>query len=159
MVVQAGAAEDLLDRDPGAAKAPLASVQETGRQAVTELSRMLGLLRGDRAEPTLRPQPGTAQLAELVRHMGEIGLPAEVAVDGQPRPLPPAVELTLYRVVQEALTNALKHASPTTARVALRYAKSIVEVDVQNTGAQRLAELRSECWRSAGIPTCTSRRS
>ena len=58
MVVRAGAAEDLLDRDPGAAKAPLASVQETGRQAVTELSRMLGLLRGDRAEPTLRPQAG-----------------------------------------------------------------------------------------------------
>ena len=134
MVVQAGAAEDLLDRDPDKARAPLALVQVTGQQAVTELSRMLGLLRDSSSSPDLVPQPGTAELAELARHMTEIGLPVELSVHGTPRPLPPGHALTVYRIVQEALTNSLKHASPTTATVALRYDDQSVEVDVRDTG-------------------------
>jgi len=134
MVIQAGAAEDLLDRDPDNARTPLALVQETGRQAVGELSRMLGLLRGSADSPDLGPQPGTADLAELVRHMTEIGLPVELSVYGTPRPLPPGHALTLYRIVQEALTNSLKHAAPTTATVALRYGDQSVEADVCDTG-------------------------
>ena len=134
MVVQAGAAEDLLDRDPSKARAPLRSVQETGRQAVAELGRMLGLLRGEGAQLALKPQPGTADLAELVDHMAGIGLPVELTVEGVARPLPPGVELTVYRVVQEALTNALKHAAPTTARVALHYDDQAVRVSVLDTG-------------------------
>jgi signal transduction histidine kinase len=99
-----------------------------------ELSRMLGLLRDSSSSPDLVPQPGTAELAELVRHMTEIGLPVELSVHGTPRPLPPGHALTVYRIVQEALTNSLKHASPTTATVALRYDDQSVEVDVRDTG-------------------------
>lgn len=134
MVVQAGAAEDLLDRDPAKARAPLHSVQETGRQAVAELHRMLGLLRGDGARPALAPQPGTADLAELTGHMAAIGLPVELTVEGLERPLPPGVDLAVYRIVQEALTNALKHAAPTTAHVVLHYDEHSVRVSVHDTG-------------------------
>ncbi|MGW5668936.1 sensor histidine kinase [Micromonospora sp. NPDC003776] len=134
MVVQAGAAEDLLDRDPQKARAPLRSVQETGRHAVGELGRMLGLLRGDRAQLALKPQPSTADLAELVDHMAEIGLPVKLSVEGEARPLPPGVELTVYRVVQEALTNALKHAAPTTVHVRLHYDDQSVVVNVRDAG-------------------------
>jgi signal transduction histidine kinase len=134
MVVQAGAAEDLLDRDPARARAPLRSVQETGRQAVGELHRMLGLLRGEGARPALAPQPGTADLAELTGHMAAVGLPVELTVEGPERPLPPGVDLAVYRIVQEALTNALKHAAPTTARVVLRYDERSVRVSVHDTG-------------------------
>src|SRR5689334_19704194 len=134
MVVQAGAAEDLLDRDPQKARTPLRSVQETGRQAVGELGRMLGLLRGQRAELALKPQPGMTDLAELVDHMADIGLPVQLTVEGAARPLPPGVELTVYRVVQEALTNALKHAAPTTAHVGLRYDDQSVRVSVRDAG-------------------------
>ncbi|WP_240942552.1 sensor histidine kinase [Planosporangium thailandense] len=134
MVVQAGAAEDLLDRDPQQARAPLQSIQDTGRQAVGELRRMLGLLRGERARLALKPQPGTADLADLVDHMAEIGLPVELTVEGSARPLPPGVDLTVYRIVQEALTNALKHAAPTTAHVVLHYDDQSVRVSVRDTG-------------------------
>jgi signal transduction histidine kinase len=134
MVVQAGAAEDLLDRDPGSARAPLSSVQETGRQAVGELSRMLGLLRADRAGPALAPQPGTADLADLVEHMARIGLPVDLTVEGPARPLPPGLDLAVYRIVQEALTNALKHAAPTVARVTLHYDDQGVRVTVRDGG-------------------------
>ena len=97
MVVQAGAAEDLLDRDPGRARAPLRSVQDTGQQAVAELGRMLGLLRADGGRQSLAPQPGIAQLTELAEHMAGTGLPVEFSVQGSrtllparrgPRPLP-----------------------------------------------------------------------
>ncbi|MFU8854162.1 sensor histidine kinase [Micromonospora sp. SL1-18] len=134
MVVQAGAAEDLLDRDPQQARAPLQSVQDTGRQAVGELRRMLGLLRGEQARLALKPQPGTADLGDLVDHMAEIGLPVELTVEGTARPLPPGVDLTVYRIVQEALTNALKHAAPTTAHVVLHYDEQSVRVSVRDTG-------------------------
>jgi signal transduction histidine kinase len=134
MVVQAGAAEDLLDRNPELARPPLRAVQETGRQAVAELGRMLGLLRGQQAELALKPQPGTTQLGELAEHMTEIGLPVVLQVEGTPRPLPPGIELTLYRVAQEALTNTLKHAGPATARVVLRYGEHAVDLGVLDNG-------------------------
>lgn len=134
MVVQAGAAEDLLDRNPPQARPALRSVQETGGQAVAELSRMLGLLRGEQAELALRPQPGTAQLRELAEGMRETGLPVAFQVQGTPRPLAPGVELTVYRVAQEALTNALKHAGPTRTQVVLRYGEHTVDLEVLDDG-------------------------
>lgn len=134
MVVQAGAAEDLLDREPSRARVPLRAVQETGRQAVGELGRMLGLLREDSARLALAPQPGTADLEDLVAQVVRVGLPVEYVVAGTPRELPPGVDLTVYRVVQEALTNALKHAAPTTVRVELRFEEQSVAVSVRDTG-------------------------
>jgi signal transduction histidine kinase len=134
MVVQAGAAEDLLIRDPAQARASLRSVQDSGRQAVVELQRMLGLLRGDGAALALKPQPGTDQLPDLVDHMNEVGLPVVLTIEGTPRRLPAGTELTVYRIAQEALTNTLKHAGIATARIMLRYTDHDIELEIVDNG-------------------------
>jgi signal transduction histidine kinase len=137
MVVQAGMSEDLLDRSPERAREPLRAVQETGRQAVAELGRMLGLLRDERTSdaPDLAPQPGTAQLPALADRMLALGLPVQVTVVGDPGPLPPGVDLTAYRIAQEALTNTLKHAGKEAkAHVELRYLAHALELEVTDDG-------------------------
>lgn len=148
MVVQAGAAEDLLGRDPERAYEPLRSVQETGRQAVAELGRMLGLLRAESGDggpgasggPGLRPQPGIEQLGELAEHFSATGMGVTFTVSGTPRTLPPGVGLTVYRVTQEALTNALKHAGTSAVvRVNLTYGEGDVGVSVRDDGPGRAA--------------------
>jgi len=134
MVVQAGAAEDLLDRAPQRARVPLQSIQETGAQAIGDLRRMLGLLRDEHAEPMLAPQPGTAEIAELVDQMSELGLPVELSVEGTPRSLSPGVELAVFRVVQEALTNTLKHAGRVSSKVRLHYGEQQLDLEVVDDG-------------------------
>jgi signal transduction histidine kinase len=134
MVVQAGAAEDLLERDPERVRVPLLSIQETGAHAIAELSRMLGLLRSEHSEPMLAPQPGTSQIGELVEQMAELGLPVELRVEGTPRALSPGVELAAFRVVQEALTNTLKHTSRASSKVLLRYGKNELDLVVVDDG-------------------------
>jgi signal transduction histidine kinase len=134
MVVQAGAAEDLLDRDPQRARLPLQTIQETGRQAVADMQRMLGLLRGEHSDQALAPQPGTEQLSELVNQMAEAGLPVQLRIEGARRPLSPGVELAAFRVVQEALTNTLKHAGPAQADVVIRYSSDALEIYVLDNG-------------------------
>ncbi len=136
MVVQAGASEELLERSPERAREPLRAVQETGRQAVAELGRMLGLLRDSGpARLDLAPQPGTGQLPELADRMSALGVPVQLTVSGDPRPLPPGVELTAYRVVQEALTNTLKHGGPgVKARVEMRYLQRTLDVEIIDDG-------------------------
>jgi len=136
MVVQAGAAEDLLDRAPSRAREAMAAVQDTGRQAVAELGRMLGLLRtADPLGTDLAPQPGVDQLPALADRMSASGLPVQLTVSGEPRSLPPGVELTAYRVVQEALTNTLKHGGAgVTAKVELRYRPAAVDVEITDDG-------------------------
>ncbi len=134
MVVQAGAAEDLLERDPAAAIEPLRSVQETGRDAVGELERMLGLLRGEGSALALKPQPGTGQLTDLTEQMNLVGLPVVLTIEGSVRQLPPGAELTIYRIAQEALTNTLKHANAAKASVVLRYTDDSVELEVTDDG-------------------------
>jgi signal transduction histidine kinase len=138
MVVQAGVAEALLDRSPERVREPLQAVQETGQHAITELTRMLGLLRGGQsdAQDRLAPQPGVAQLPELVDRLVASGLLVELSSVGDVRPLPPGVDLTVFRIVQEALTNTLKHAGPdAAARVELRYLSGAVEIEVTDDGA------------------------
>jgi signal transduction histidine kinase len=139
MVIQAGAAEDLLDRDPGAARQPLRSVQDSGQQAVAELGRMLGLLRGGVAPGALVPQPGVAQLPELVAQVRDAGLAVDHRIEGTPRELPPGVDLTLYRLAQEALTNVLKHARGARACVVLRQDDDAVALTVHDDGRQPVA--------------------
>lgn len=131
MVVQAGAAQDLVERDqPGVLEA-VGAVQETGRAALVEISRLLGLLREDGAEPGLTPQPRVDELPRLVAEVRAAGLPVRLHVEGTPRTLPLGVDLSLYRIAQEALTNVRKH-SRTATEVVLRYHERDVELEVEN---------------------------
>lgn len=137
MVVQAGAAERMLGSDPAGAREALRSVRDTGSQALVEMRRMVGLLRigGDAQE--LAPQPGLGDLDELVRQVRDAGLSVEVRVEGEPQPLQRGIDLSAYRILQEALTNARKHAGPAHARLTVRWLPTILELEVQDDGAGR----------------------
>jgi signal transduction histidine kinase len=134
MVIQAGAAEQLLEDTPERARGPLEAVQDTGRQTILELRRLLGILREDGQELSLAPQPGLAGLGLLVEEMGQAGLPVQLRVEGQPGRLPPGIDLAAYRIIQEALTNALRHAGPAQAEVLVRYQQHAVELEVLDDG-------------------------
>ncbi len=134
MVVQAAAAEAVLERDPERAVEPLRAVQETGRGALVEMSRLVGLLRDDSDELGLAPQPRLDELEVLLSQVRDAGLPVRLRVEGERRPLPLGVELTAYRVVQEALTNALKHAGEAHADVLVRYDADAIELEVRDDG-------------------------
>ena len=134
MVVQAQAGESLLEHDPDRAREAFVAITSSGRQALGELRRMLGLLRGADGEPALGPQPGLGELHALVEQMRRAGLPVELSIEGEARPLPAGVDLSAYRIVQEALTNTLKHARPARARVRLRYGTNHIELEVVDDG-------------------------
>jgi signal transduction histidine kinase len=134
MTVQAGAARLLLAQDPGRAREPVLSVEETGRHALAELRRLLGVIRADDGEAALAPQPGLARLDDLVGQARRAGLPVELAVAGEPRPLPPGIDLTAYRIVQEALTNTRRHAGPAHAHVSVRYGSQALDLEVTDDG-------------------------
>ena len=134
MTVQAGAARLLLDEDPERARGPLLAVEETGRQALAEMRRLLGILRGDEQPAALAPQPGVADIGSLVEQLGAAGLPVDVVVEGDAQELPPGIDLAAYRVVQEALTNALKHAGAARAEVSICYETTVLELSVTNDG-------------------------
>jgi signal transduction histidine kinase len=137
MVVQASAGEELFDADPRRARESLAAVASTGRAALTELRRLLGVIRAEeeRAEgAAYAPQPGIEYLDELVRQVRETGLTVELSVIGRPRELPEGVGLCAYRIVQEALTNTLKHAGASLARVSVRYVGDALELRVLDDG-------------------------
>ena len=134
MTVQAGAARLVLEEDPSRARESLLAVEETGRQALAEMRRLLGILRGDEHEARLAPQPGVSELDALVEKVRAAGLPVDVIVEGEPHVLPPGTDLAAYRVVQEALTNALKHAGAARAQVSIRYGKTALELAVTNDG-------------------------
>ena len=137
MVIQAGAAEQLLTSNPPQARESLQSVQELGRSTVDELRRMLGILREDRHEVQLQPQPGMAGLPGLIRQLREAGLPVELRVEGDEVALPPGIDLSAFRIVQEALTNTLKHAQPARACVVVRYSTGVLNLEIVDDGAPR----------------------
>jgi signal transduction histidine kinase len=134
MTVQAGAVRRLLKPDQEREREALLTVEETGRQALTEMRRLLGVLRQSDEKAALAPQPGLATLEQLVAQVREAGLPVEMRVEGEEIVLPPGIDLSAYRIVQEALTNALKHAGPARAWVVVRYGADEVEVEVANDG-------------------------
>jgi signal transduction histidine kinase len=135
MVIQAGAARQVVAGAPQDATDALLAVESSGRQAMTELRALLGLLApGGSGEDDLLPQPGMNRLEELVDRVAFAGLPVELKVDGQPRPLPSGIDLTVYRVIQEALTNALKHAPGAYAQVNVRYTERYLRLEILNTG-------------------------
>jgi signal transduction histidine kinase len=134
MTVQAGAAGDVFDAQPGRAREALRSIESTGRQALTELRRLLAVVRPDDGAAGFAPQPGLARLDALVAQVRSAGLAVELTVEGEPRRLPPGVDLSAYRIVQEALTNALKHADARTAWATVRYGHEALEIEVSDDG-------------------------
>jgi signal transduction histidine kinase len=134
MVVQAGAAEQMLTFDPSRVEEPLLAIQQTGRRALVEMTRLVGMLREDGEELGLDPQPGLDDVEVLIENVRRAGLAIDYVVDGEPRPLSLGADLSGYRVVQEALTNALKHAPGSHAAVALRYEDEALEIEVSDDG-------------------------
>ncbi len=135
IVVQAGAARRVLAEQPAEAEAALVAIEKSGRDALDEMRRLLGVLRreGDPAERA--PQPGLGRLDGLVAQMADAGLGVEVSIEGEPPPLPPGLDLSAYRIVQEALTNCLKHAGPDArARVRLRFGAEALAIEVADDG-------------------------
>ena len=134
MVVQAGAGRRVLDRDRAAAAGAFQRIEDTGRTGLAEMRRLLGVLRTESDVPELLPQPGLERLEELLEPVRGAGLLVEVMVEGTPRALPPGADLTAYRVVQEALTNTLRHAGAARARVLLRFVDGALEIEVADDG-------------------------
>jgi signal transduction histidine kinase len=134
MVIQAEGARRVLDRDPERAREALDSIEHTGRTALDEMRRSLGVLRRDDPEPELEPQPGLHDLDRLLDQAREGGLEVDVEMEGEPRELPQGVDLSAYRIVQEALTNAIKHAGPVRTRVTVRYGEDELELEVSDDG-------------------------
>jgi signal transduction histidine kinase len=134
MGVQAGAARVVMARDPAKATEALSSIESSSREAVVELHRLLCFLRQEGDSDELGPQPGLAQIEGLATTMSDSSLTVDVGVEGDERPLPPTVDISAYRIVQEALTNALKHSGASRADVRLRYRKNEIEVEVVDDG-------------------------
>jgi signal transduction histidine kinase len=135
IVVQARGGRKLLATEPAETSAALDTIEVVAQQALGEMRRLLGLLRDDDAALALAPQPGLARVGELVERVRAAGLPVELCVEGDPADLPPGVDVSAYRIVQEALTNALKHAGDARARVTIRHAPGELELEVLDDGA------------------------
>jgi signal transduction histidine kinase len=142
MVVQAGAERRVLEGERGSTREVLETVERIGRGALTEMRRLVGMLRNDAGDP-LAPQPGLNDLPILVTRVREAGLPVELRVEGERRELPVGVELSAYRIVQEALTNALKHAGEARAVVHVRYRIDSLELEIVDDGAGDAAPISS----------------
>jgi signal transduction histidine kinase len=134
MVVQSEGAKRMMDRDPKRALVALEQIEGTGRAALVEMRRLLGVLRKDDEAMALAPQPGTGGLDVLVNRAQEAGLDVSVGIDGKPRPLPAGVDVSVYRIIQEALTNTLKHAGPVRSDVLVRYSDEAIEVEIVDSG-------------------------
>jgi signal transduction histidine kinase len=134
MVIQAGAARKVLSKQPEQAEQALLAVEESGRSALTELRHVMGLLTIERAGEELAPQPGLAHLDTLIEQVRGTGSEVALTVEGTPARLPEGVDLAAYRVVQEGLTNMVKHAMGAAAVVRVSYGADMVEVEVADTG-------------------------
>ncbi len=136
MVVQAGAADRVLEGDQPDVRRALAAIAGTGRETVDEMRLLLGVVRSDEGAG-LSPQPGLGDLDQLVSNVRNAGLHVDLRVEGERSPLSPGVDLSAYRIVQEALTNVLKHAETATVEVTVRYANDAVQVEVCDDGRPR----------------------
>jgi len=134
IVLQADGGRRLLRVDPGETERALTTIEQTGRGALDEMRRLVAMLRATDDEDALAPQPGLAGLEELAADVRAAGLPVDVVIEGQPTALPAGVDLSAYRIAQEALTNALKHAGPAHARVLVRYGAREVGIEVEDDG-------------------------
>ena len=133
MVVQAEAGPVAVEHDPARAAGAFEAIGATGRQALAEMRRLLGMLRGDEEQaPSLAPQPGLAEVPSLVEQVGRAGLRVELVLEGAQVALPAGVDLSAYRIVQEALTNAVKHSGACRARVLVRYGEHELQLQIEN---------------------------
>jgi signal transduction histidine kinase len=132
IVLQAGAERRVLEQ-AGAQDEVLDTIERTGRSALAETRRLLGMLRASEDQP-LTPQPRLRDVPLLIGQVQEAGLPVELELEGTPRELPDGIELSAYRIVQEALTNALKHAGDAHARVCIQYRPQSIEIEVTDDG-------------------------
>ena len=139
MVVQAGAERSILDPPNASTEETLRTIEATGREALVELRRLLGVLRSGE-ETSLAPQPTLADVDGLVAQVRDAGMDVELRIEGERRPLAPGVELSAFRIVQEALTNVLKHAGGARALVALRFRPEEIEIEVRDEGGSRRAQ-------------------
>jgi len=134
MTVQASGVRRLLRPDQDREREALLVVERTGREALAEMRRMVGVLRRPEEAPALAPQPSLDHLSRLIEQAREAGLPVELRVEGDAGQLPAGVDLTAYRLVQEGLTNVVKHAQATRAEVLVDYGDSYLEVTVSDNG-------------------------
>jgi signal transduction histidine kinase len=135
IAIQAGAARAVQETKPEAAAQALGLIETTARETLIELNRLLGVLRSSNgATPDRNPQPGIGQLAGLVEGLRAAGLEVDARVDGEPRPLPPAVDLSAYRIVQEATTNVLKHARARRVDIRVHYTEAMLALDIRDDG-------------------------
>jgi signal transduction histidine kinase len=137
MQVQAGAARQVVRTSPDQAEASLLAVEATGREAMAELRSLLGVLADDGGAAGLAPEPGVAQLDGLVDRVRQAGLPAEIEIDGEARPLPAGLDVTVYRIVQEALTNALRYARDARTLVHLTFESAQLRLEILDDGPSR----------------------
>jgi signal transduction histidine kinase len=136
MVVQAGAERLALGEERPATREALLAIERTGREALAEMSRLLGILRTDGEGLALAPRPSLAHVYALVQTVRDAGVPVELRVEGEQTELAPGVDVSAYRIVQEALTNVVKHAGPARASVVVRYGHRAVEVEITDDGRQ-----------------------
>ncbi len=136
IAIQAGAARAVHASKPQAAAQALGLIETTARETLIELNRLLGVLRGSNgAAPERSPQPGIAQLPLLLEELRAAGLEVDARVEGEARPLPPALDLSAYRILQEATTNVLKHARARRVDIRVRYRKTMLALDVRDDGS------------------------
>jgi signal transduction histidine kinase len=141
MVVQAAGARRVADKDPVAARGALEAVEAAGRTALAEMRRMLEVLRAD--DPGTGPQPGLGELDRLIEQVRGVGLPVELKIEGAACCLPAGMDLAAYRIVQEALTNTVKHGGKANARVTVHYTTDTLEIEVIDDGRGAAAPLLS----------------
>ena len=134
MVLQVGAVRHRLPDALTEDRKALQGVEQVGRTALTEMRRLLAAMRPDGDAAELTPQPGLESLKSLAEEIGRAGLPVRLHVDGQPSPLPRAIDLSAYRIAQEGLTNALKHARASQAEVTVDYAPGQLKIEVRDDG-------------------------
>jgi signal transduction histidine kinase len=134
MLIQAGAARQVVQTAPDRAEEALLTVEATGREAMAELRRLLGVLNDDGEAAGVAPQPGVGQLEALVARVRDAGLPVELAIAGDPRTLPPSLDVTVYRIVQEALTNALRYARGAATLVRLSFDADQLRLEILDDG-------------------------
>jgi signal transduction histidine kinase len=150
MVMQTGAARQIMGRDVDRSGELLQSVEASGRSALEELRRLLGLLSEEDENAPLEPQPGVTEIGSLVDQVRDTGIPVELSIEGQPRVVSRGVAVAVYRIVQEALTNVLKHAGGAPTSVVLRWASGELEVEILDRGPPQWLD-DTGAWTGRGL--------